>query len=517
MMKITIDFNSNKTKKTDKKANAEAVVIVSAFTKKKGLDNEHWTKDFKQAFHQTAASKGFKGGRGENFSFQLEDGRAVWAFGLGPRKALNLETIRKEVATSYRVLAKKFSRGILLLDGLKSENEESGEWESTITAIAESLGMASYRFDKYFDKGEVKKKAPTLKAISLSLSASSAGGRGHQKALKKAQIVTEAINLARDFVNEPPNVLNSETYAKLIEKDARKLKRVRVKVLGKPQLQKEKMGLFLSVNAGSAYAPRLVHLIYTPPKVTSKTRHIALVGKGLTFDTGGYSLKSSGAMPTMKFDMAGSATVYAAFRTVAQWGVDARVSCLLGMTDNAINSQATMPDSIVKGRSGKTVEILNTDAEGRLVLADVLSYACDQSPHSPHVVIDAATLTGAVLVSLGNQIAGLMSNNQKLANALLTSAKKVGEYLWQLPIIPEFREDLKGPISDLKNIGSNHWGGTCKAAAFLENFIKDGIAWAHLDVAGIAMGQSHLSYCPPKGPSGMMVRTLAHYIENGQI
>ena len=179
--------------------------------------------------------------------------------------------------------------------------------------------MASYRFDKYLDKGEVKKKAPTLKAISLSLSASSAGGRGHQKALKKAKIVMEAINLARDFVNEPPNVLNSETYAKLIEKDARKLKRVRMKVLGKPQLQKEKMGLFLSVNAGSA-------------------------------------------------------TVYAAFRTVAQWGVDARVSCLLGMTDNAINSQTTMPNSIV---------------------------------------IDAATLTGAVLVSLGNQIAGLMSNNQK--------------------------------------------------------------------------------------------------------
>ena len=218
--------------------------------------------------------------------------------------------------------------------------------------------MASYRFDKYLDKGEVKKKAPTLKAISLSLSASSAGGRGHQKALKKAKIVMEAINLARDFVNEPPNVLNSKTYAKLIEKDARKLKRIRMKVLGKPQLQKEKMGLFLSVNAGSA-------------------------------------------------------TVYAAFRTVAQWGVDARVSCLLGMTDNAINSQTTMPDFIVKGRSGKTVEILNTDAEGRLVLADVLSYACDQSPHSPHVVIDAATLTGAVLVSLGNQIAGLMSNNQK--------------------------------------------------------------------------------------------------------
>ena len=517
MMKITIDFNFNKTKKTD----TGEVVIISAFTQKKRLDNEHWRKDFKQAFHQTAASKGFKGGKGESFSFQLGDGTAVWAFGLGPRKALNLEIIRKEVGKSYRALAKKFFRGILLLDGLKSENEESGEWESTITAIAESLGMASYRFDKYLDKGEAKKKAPTLKALSLSLSAPTSGRRQKrakpqkaQKALKKAQIVTDAISLARDFINEPPNVLNSETYAKLIEKDARKLKRVRVKVLGKPQLQKEKMGLFLSVNAGSAYAPRLVHLIYTPPKVTSKTRHIALVGKGLTFDTGGYSLKSSGAMPTMKFDMAGSATVYAAFRTVAQWGVNAKVSCYLGMTDNAINSQATMPDSIVKGRSGKTVEILNTDAEGRLVLADVLSYACDQSPH---VVIDAATLTGAVLVSLGHQIAGLMSNDQKLANSLLASAKKVGEYLWQLPIIPEFHEDLKGPISDLKNIGSGRWGGTCKAAAFLENFIKSGIAWAHLDVAGVAMGQSHLSYCPPKGPSGMMVRTLAHYIENGQI
>ena len=271
------------------------------------------------------------------------------------------------------------------------------------------------------------------------------------------------------------------------------------------------MNLFLSVNAGSAFAPQLVHLTYTPKKVTKKTKHIALVGKGLVFDTGGYSLKPPTGIINMKYDMAGSATVYGAFRAAALLGLNAKVTCLLGITDNAVNALATMPDSIVKGRNGKTVEILNTDAEGRLVLADCLDYACDQKPDA---IIDAATLTGACLVALGNEVCGLMGNDQSLTNKLLKSAKDQDEYMWQLPIVDEFRKDMKSKAADLRNIGNKHFAGTCKAAAFLEEFVREGMPWAHLDIAGIAGTQSHLPYCCDMGGSGLIVRTLVHFIRN---
>ena len=182
--------------------------------------------------------------------------------------------------------------------------------------------------------------------------------------LRNTQKITESVHFCRDLVNEPPNALHSESYAKTIQRDAAKLPQVRVKILGKTELKREKMGMFLSVNAGSARDPRLVHLTYSPTGANKKTKHIALVGKGLTFDTGGYSLKPPGSMANMKFDMAGSATVYAAFRAAALLRLKVKVSCFLGMTDNAVNEHATMPDAIVTARNGKRVEILNTDAEG---------------------------------------------------------------------------------------------------------------------------------------------------------
>ena len=331
--------------------------------------------------------------------------------------------------------------------------------------------------------------------------------------MEKAQYLTDAISFARDLVNEPPNILNSVEYAKRVEKDSKSLKRVRCKVLGKADLKREKMGLFLSVNAGSAYDPQLVHLTYTPAKATKKTKHIALVGKGLTFDTGGYSLKPAASMVNMKFDMAGSATVYGAFRAAVMMQPNVKISCFLGMTDNAVSSLATMPDSICKGRSGTTVEILNTDAEGRLVLADCLSYACSQNPN---VIIDSATLTGAVLIALGSEVCGLMGNNQKLMDDLMKSSKACDEQMWQLPIVDAYRDDMKSNIADLKNIGSNRFAGSAKAAAFLENFIEEGVEWAHLDIAGIGDSQGYLPYCPNKGASGLMIRTLVHYLTGGK-
>ena len=214
-------------------------------------------------------------------------------------------------------------------------------------------------------------------------------------------------------------------------------------------------------------------------------------------------------MMRMKFDMGGSATVYGAFRAAVLNDAPYKITCILGMTDNAVNESATMPDSIVKGRNGMTVEILNTDAEGRLVLADCLDYACDQKPD---YLIDAATLTGACLVALGNEVCAALGNDNKFMKQVLNSAKANDEYMWELPIIPEWRNDMKSKVADLKNIGTPARAGTATAAAFLENFVKGDVKWTHLDIAGVCTDQKHLPYCPPVGASGLVVRSLHHLL-----
>lgn len=457
-------------------------------------------KTVQEAFDQNKAKQHFKGDRGESFSLSLADGTPTLVLGLGEKSKLTLEILRRALADGYKQLAQKTQQLTVDLDALASKKPEEA-----VRAITEVLGMTAYVFDKH----QAVKKTPKLQEILFVTSAGKAEVKKLQQAVEEGTKVYESISVARDFVNEPPNILNSEVYADRLADDAKKLPNVKVKVLNKAQMKKEKMDLFLSVNNGSAYEARVVHLTYTPKKANSKTKHIAFVGKGLTFDTGGYSLKPSDSMVNMKFDMAGSATVYAAFRAAALLGANIKLTCILGLTDNAVNSIATMPDSIVRARNGKTVEILNTDAEGRLVLADCLDYACDLKPDA---IIDAATLTGACLVALGHEVCGLMSNNDKLAHEVLKCADETHERMWRLPIIEEFSQDIKSPNADLKNMGSNRFGGSSKAAAFLQEFIRDDIPWAHLDIAGIGDSQGHLPYCPTKGASGLVIRSLVNYV-----
>lgn len=490
-----------KTAKSVKATSKKAAPTPKA-SAEKVLSNSHWSEDLSEAFAHSVASKHYKGDVGEMFSVTLMSGATALIIGLGDKNKLTKELVRRQVATAYKAISGKYEDATLYLDGFLVK----GQAEETITALVESLHMTAYTFDRHL---AVKKKAK-LQSITLATGEKKTSAKKFEAAINEGNNIGACIRVARDFVNEAPNILNSETYAKEIEKDAKTLKNVKVKVLGVPELKKEKMGMFLSVNAGSAFGARLVHLTYTPSKATAKTRHIALVGKGLTFDTGGYSLKPGPSMMNMKFDMAGSATVYAAFRAAVLLQLPVKISCYLGMTDNAVNELATMPDSIVTARNGKTVEILNTDAEGRLVLGDVVNYACDNKPDA---LIDAATLTGAVLVALGSEVCGLFSNNQKLADALLKSAKNTDEYMWQLPIIDEHKNDMKAIVADLKNIGGSGNGGSAKGAAFIEYFVEPGIAWAHLDIAGIGDSQGHLPYCSPKGASGLIIRTLVDYLK----
>ena len=481
---------------------SDLIVLTATSKDDKPTFGSHWNKNTKESLLSLRSGKSFKGEKGERVLFNDSEGKEYLALGLGEKSKLNSEALRKEMAKLFSGLSKKVTSLTLNLDGLKV-----GNLEETANAVVEGMELAAYKYQKHLSKtSEV-----TLKTVNLDTKEKGSAKSKLQKVIDQTVMVTESVNIARDFVNDPPNILHSEEYAKQLKKDASKLNGVKVKILGKKELKKEGAGLFLSVNAGSAYEPQLVHLTYTPKKVTSKTKHVALVGKGLTFDTGGYSLKPGGSMVNMKFDMAGSATMYGAFRAAALLELPVKVTCILGLTDNAVNSLATMPDSIVTGRSGTTVEILNTDAEGRLVLADCLDYACDLKPNA---IIDAATLTGACLIAVGSETCAVLGNDDKLVGSLLKSAKNKSEYMWQLPIIPEFHEDMKSPIADLKNIGGSRWGGTAKAAAFLECFIKNDISWAHLDIAGIGDSQGHLPYCPKKGASGLVIRSLVDYLKN---
>ncbi|MBT7669168.1 MAG: leucyl aminopeptidase family protein, partial [Bdellovibrionales bacterium] len=467
----------------------------------------HWPKEIQTLFKGVATHQQFTGEMGQSLSMTDSRGRHIIAIGMGLRGKCTFEMLRKEGAKLYNALSSQAEKLSIDFDSFVIKNRR----DDSLAMLLEGIGMAAYRFNKY----KAKAKPPLLTTIyidSFNPKITKANINSMANTLERTQMIVAAISMTRDLVNEVPNVLNSVTFAKKVDEDIKSLKKgVKVKILDKKGVIKEKMGLFLAVNAGSSHEPRLVHLSYTPKKVTKNTKHIVLVGKGLTFDAGGYSLKPSASMMNMKFDMAGAATVYGAFRAAVQLGVNAKVSCILGMTDNVISNQATLPDSIIKSRNGKTVEILNTDAEGRLVLADLLDYASDLRPDS---IIDAATLTGAILVALGGEVCGLFGNNDKLNKQLLSSANSVSEYLWQLPVIDEFCDEIKSNIADLKNMGNSRFGGSGKAAAFLQQFVGNDIPWAHLDIAGIGDSQGHLPYCPKKGSSGLMVRTLVDYLDN---
>jgi len=485
--------------------------ILSSFQKdvkgEKHASVDHWSdKGLKEEIHALKAFKTFHGDKDEMLSFTGATGETILVVGLGDKTKFHAEDLRKTTAKIFKSLnPQRYSTISFSIPCFNTVRDEV----KTAQLIAESLLMTDYSFETYKSK-----KAPKAELTVHLSHVDKKNNLKIEKALQSTKNICESINVMKDFINEAPNVLHSEEYAKRIEADVKKnLKGVKVKILNKAQIQKEKMGLFLSVNSGSGYEPRLVHLTYEPTKATSKTKHIALVGKGITFDTGGYSMKPAASMAGMKNDMGGSATVYGAFRAAVLEKAPVKITCILALTDNAVNSFATFPDAIVAGRNGKTVEILNTDAEGRLILADALDYACDQNPH---YIIDAATLTGACLVALGNQVCAILGNDQKWIEEILSAAKHQDEYMWQLPIINEWRQDIKSKVADLKNIGTPMRAGTAIGAAFLEEFIKNDVKWAHLDIAGVVDAQSHLPYCQSFGASGLLVRSLTSLLVHGK-
>ena len=369
--------------------------------------------------------------------------------------------------------------------------------------MAYGVKLKSYNFDKYFTNKKDDEK-PTLKSISLSTSSA-------KEAKTKFEIleaIAEGVFLARDVVSEPPNAIYPESYA-LRVRDELKALGAKVDILGEKELKKLGMGSLLCVGQGSERESKVV-VIQWNGSSDKKSAPVAFVGKGVTFDTGGISLKPSNGMEDMKYDMGGSAAVVGVMKALA--GRKAKVNAVgvVGLVENMPDGQATRPSDVVTSMSGQTIEVLNTDAEGRLVLADCLWYT--QNKFKPKFMIDLATLTGACVIALGTHKAGLMSNDDKLANQIFDAGEEVGENVWRLPLGKEYDKQMDSKIADMQNISNTKGGGTITAGQFLQRFVNEK-TWAHIDIAGVAWA-SKSSSTVPQGAVGYGVQLLDRLVEN---
>lgn len=340
-------------------------------------------------------------------------------------------------------------------------------------------------------------KRPVRRVTIVASSSSSE----HKQALARASIVSEAVCRARDWVNLPGNLLYPESFADEA-RTALKGEKIAVEILDEKALEKGGYGGILAVGGGSARAPRLLRMEYAP---RGAKFHLALIGKGITFDTGGVDIKPAGQMASMKCDMSGAAAVISAVKAIAQLGLKIKVTAYAAMAENMPSGTSYRSADVMTMFDGQTVENYNTDAEGRLVLADAIGRA---GLDEPDLMVDVATLTGACMVALGTRISGLMASDDTTADRVLDAAESAGEEFWQLPITEDIRSQLKSDIADLRSGGTNRWGGALVAGAFLQRFVPDGVAWAHLDIAGPAWNDGGPHGCTPKGGTGVAVRTL---------
>jgi leucyl aminopeptidase len=448
-------------------------------------------KPAEAAFRRAIAASAFKGGAGQSLELlapEWSDSARVILVGVGKKKSLSDIVWQKAAAG----LVKK-----LLTSGARTLSIVGAPDRMAAANLAFGARLAGYRFDQYRLTLKAEKK-PTLTTVSV-VTDSAAGARSDFAPLGAR---AEGIELARDLVSEPPNVLHPESYADRIAKlaDAG----LEIDVLDVPAMTKLGMGSLLGVGQGSVRQSRLVVMKWMGAK-DKKAAPVAFIGKGVTFDTGGISLKPGPGMQDMKGDMGGSAAVVGAMLALAKRKAKANVVGLVGLVENMPDGNAQRPGDIVKAAAGKTIEILNTDAEGRLVLADVLWYA--QKKFNPKAMVDLATLTGAIIVSLGHEHAGLFSNNDELADRLAAAGKAEGDPIWRLPLGPGYDKQLDSDVADMKNIGAGN-AGSITAAQFLQRFVDEGRAWAHLDIAGVAWKPGNDNPLEPVWATGWGVRIL---------
>ncbi len=369
--------------------------------------------------------------------------------------------------------------------------------DEALSSVVLGAQLGAYKYTAH--KGAAHTKA---KGASELVVLSEAGS----KVVSASEAIASAVNLARDLGNEPGGSLYPEKFASIAKKTATS-SGLKCEIWNKARIVKEKLGGIIAVNQGSTYEPRLVKLSYVPAKKSST--HVILVGKGITFDSGGLSIKSAKGMEVMKIDMAGGASVLAAMSALKAAGCPINVTGIIPLTDNMTGGLAQRPGDVFTARNGKTVEVLNTDAEGRLVLADGLSLASEAKPDA---IIDIATLTGSSSVALGTSYAAVMGSSDEVTGKIIESADKTGEQMWRLPLPEAYRSQLDSFVADIKNIGSGPYGGTLVAGLFLSEFVDD-VPWGHIDL-GISAFNEAPDGIDPKGATGFSVRTLVDALVN---
>ncbi|MBF0493211.1 MAG: leucyl aminopeptidase [Deltaproteobacteria bacterium] len=418
----------------------------------------------------------------------------VLVLGLGEIKKFNQETLRKAcgkaVATAVSLKSKK------ILFPIAECVQELLPLGEVVQAASEGLLLGSYRFDEYKSK---KEESSGLSDI-LYLLPDHKVQKEALKALRKAEILSEAACFARHLVNTPSEDMAPE----ILGKHALKIKGIKTRVYKQAELKKLGMGGIVNVGKGAKNPPVLIEMIYKPKAKAKKV--IALIGKGVTFDSGGLSLKPPKSMETMKDDMAGAAALLGTMQAIAQLQPQVEVHAYVPSAENMPDANAIRPGDVIKAYNGKTVEVLNTDAEGRLILMDALAFAAEKKPD---FMVDLATLTGACLVAVGELYTAILGTDKEHIEKLISSGKKCGELIWELPLVEEYKDDMKSNIADLQNIGGAY-AGSIMGGLFLQEFVGK-TPWAHMDIAGPSWANKPWAYCP-KGGTGIMVRTLCEYL-----
>jgi leucyl aminopeptidase len=414
-----------------------------------------------------------------------------------------VETLRRAAASFIRATGSGETAAFLLPREVAISPDQMG------AAAAEGALLASYRYDA-FRTAEAPEGLGRLLLVVETPEEEVSAGAGCARGAR----VAESTALARDLINEPPSSLTPQKFAQVFVERFRDVPEISVEVWDEERIAEERLGGLLGVARGSAQPPRLVKAEYQPSDplvVEGRTPHVALVGKGITFDSGGLSLKTPGGMETMKTDMGGAAAVMCALDAIAALKARIRVTAFTPLTENMPSGTAIKPSDVLTARNGKTIEVLNTDAEGRLVLADGLSLAVESGADA---IVDLATLTGAAVVALGKEIAGLLGNDGNLMEQVEAASERSGEPVWPLPLPDDYRNHIDSEVADMRNVGRPGQAGSISAALLLREFVGD-VPWAHLDIAGPARSDENLRYLT-KGGTGFGVRLLVELMTSEQ-
>ena len=440
-----------------------------------------------------------KGKEGETVYLHLLNNNQIKAqrlllVGVGEQGEYTRTQVSQMAGTAVRLLRGKSVKSLAIVPRLE------GRADDLASAIVEGAVMATFDPDKY---RTADKENRTIERLVVASEGADDGEL--TRGIERGRIIGEAVNLARDMANEPGAYLTPTMMAERAREVANELN-LSIDVLDEDRMQQEGMGSLLSVARGSDEPAKLIILKYTPDSPIKSDGLLAFVGKGVTFDSGGISLKPGENMELMKYDMTGGATVIAAMQAIAKLKPPIPVLGVVPATENLPSGKATKPGDVVRAMTGKTIEIINTDAEGRLILADAIAYAKKLGATR---IIDMATLTGAVSIALGDVNAAVLGTDQELIDEIIAAGSEAGEKFWQLPLDKEYSKQIKSDIADIKNVGGRK-AGTITAAAFLKEF-ADGVSWAHLDIAGTAWGDDAKPY-RSKGPTGIAVRTLIRIV-----